>query len=685
VFICPVNELCEIHIVTATFHKKNTDLILRLREGSFESQIIRTIQLPASHIRDNQYTEFRFSSIPQSSGKKYFFEIQSKSSPAAAVWYNPKQTVRQLQLYDENGPIVGIVGFRFFSKIQINNPYEAWILANEPHRIFLEQLSKDQAQFQYHPKISIITPVWNTDERWLRKAIESVIDQVYDNWELCIVDGGSTKSHIKSILKEYAAKEPRIKIQVLAENKGISGNSNAALAMTTGDFIGFLDHDDELTPLSLYAVVEVLNQNPEVNFVYSDEDKIDEKDIRQEPFFKPDWSPDMFLSHNYLCHFSVIRKSLVDSVGGFREGYDGAQDYDLFLRITEKIHPSTIFHIPKILYHWRMIQGSAAGESSAKPYAFTSAKKALADALQRRKTDGDVQDGLFPSSYRICYSICGNPRVSIIIPTKDNVDVLKRCVSSILEKTIYDNYEILLIDNQSVRKETFDYYEQLKPNLKIRIFSYDKPFNYSAINNFAVSQVTTPYILFLNNDTEVITGEWLMAMLEHAQRENIGAVGAKLLYPNNTVQHAGVVIGIMGNPSIGGHAHRHLPYQDHGYFGRADNIQNVSAVTAACLLMKKEIFEQIGGFEEELAIAFNDVDLCLKIRDAGYLIVYTPYAHLYHHESLSRGSEDTVEKLKRFEREVMYIRSKWRVIFEKGDPYYNRNLITDKEDFSIRI
>ena len=332
-----------------------------------------------------------------------------------------------------------------------------------------------------------------------------------------------------------------------------------------------------------------------------------------------------------------------------------------------------------------MIQGSAAGESSAKPYAFTSAKKALADALQRRKTDGDVQDGLFPSSYRICYSICGNPPVSIIIPTKDNVDVLKRCVSSILEKTTYDNYEILLIDNQSIRKETFDYYEHLKPNLKIRILSYDKPFNYSAINNFAVTQATSPYILFLNNDTEVISGEWLIAMLEHAQRENIGAVGAKLLYPNNTVQHAGVVIGIMGNPSIGGHAHRHLPYQDHGYFGRADNIQNVSAVTAACLLMKKEIFEKIGGFEEELAIAFNDVDLCLKIRDAGYLIVYTPYALLYHHESLSRGSEDTVEKLKRFEREVMYIRSKWRVIFEKGDPYYNRNLTTDKEDFSIRI
>jgi glycosyltransferase involved in cell wall biosynthesis/SAM-dependent methyltransferase len=561
--------------------------------------------------------------------------------------------------------------------------YHLWIEKNEPRPEDIDQLKKELRNFSYHPKISIVTPVWNTDEKWLRLAIDSVTNQIYDNWELCIADGGSTKPYIKQVLNEYAQKDSRIKVKFLAENKGIAENSNEALSLATGEFIGFLDHDDELAPFALHEIVSLLNQNQNIDFVYSDEDKIDQSGNRKDPFFKPDWSPDLFLSQNYLCHLSIIRKTVIDNVEGFRTGYDGSQDYDLFLRCLEKISPSSIAHIPKILYHWRMIPGSAANDVDAKPYAITSAKKALKDALQRR-----VQDGIFPSSYRIRYAIQNNPLVSIIIPTKDNVDILKQCVHSILEKTDYNNYEIVIVDNQSKDLKTFEYYNSLKTNLKIKILHFDNPFNFSAINNYAVTQVDSSYILFLNNDTEVISGEWLSAMLEHAQRGYVGAVGAKLLYPNNLIQHAGVILGITGNPGqkgVAGHSHRYLPSDSTGYFLRSQIIGNYSAVTAACLIMRKEVFKEIGGFNEELAFAFNDVDLCLRIRSKGYLIVYTPYSLLYHHESLSRGYEDTPEKQARFSREVTLIREKWGTIIDKGDPYYNPNLTLNREDVSIRL
>jgi len=572
---------------------------------------------------------------------------------------------------------------RFVHKDKKLNGYQLWIEKNEPRREDVGRIKKEVQNFSYLPKISIISPIWNTDEKWLRLAIESVINQIYDNWELCIVDGGSTRPHIKKVLNEYAGKDSRIKVKFLEENKGIAGNSNEALALATGDFVGFLDHDDELAPFSLYEVVKLLNQHQNLHFIYSDEDKMNEKGVRKDAFFKPDWSPDMFLSHNYLCHFSVIRRSLVDAVGRFRNGYDGSQDYDLFLRVTEKISDKEISHIPKILYHWRMIEGSAAYQSSAKPYAFISAKKALKDALIRRGILGEVSDGLFPSSYRIRYTIQNYPKISIIIPTKDKVEILQKCVLSILEKTSYQNYEIVITDNQSVEQKTFDYYENLKNNTKVRLLTYDKPFNFSAINNYAVSQVESPYVLLLNNDTEVISEEWLTAMLEHAQRKDVGAVGAKLLYPGNTIQHAGIIVGIIGNPPVGGHLHRYLPDYHPGYFGRASHIQNVSAITAACMMMRKEVFEEVGGFDENLAVAFNDVDLCLKIREKAYLIIYTPYAKLFHHESLSRGYEDSPEKQKRFVQEVHYLRTRWGDVIDRGDPYYNENLTKKKEDFSF--
>ncbi len=561
--------------------------------------------------------------------------------------------------------------------------YKLWIEKNEPKEKDLIEMKKEIDKFKYKPKISIIMPTWNPEEIWLKKAIDSVINQIYENWELCIADGGSNEPHVKKVLKMYFEKDKRIKIKFLEKNLGIAGNSNEALKLATGDFIGLLDHDDELAPFALYEVVKLLNKNPEIDFIYSDEDKINEEGKRVKPFFKPDYSPDMFLSYNYIAHFTVIRKSLIDKVKGFRLGYDGSQDYDLFLRVLECT--DKIAHIPKILYHWRMTKTSAATSTSAKPYAYEAAKRALKDAMERRKVEIEgVFDGLKIGTYRVKYKINGSPEVSIIIPTKDKVEVLRECIESILAKTEYKHFKIFIVDNNSQEKKTFDYYETIKNHPKIKILEYNKPFNFSAINNFAVSKVDTEFILFLNNDTKVITSEWLSAMVEHIQRKEVGAVGAKLLYPDNTIQHAGVILGLgAGEYRIAGHSHKHIKDSKNGYFYRPHVIQNLSAVTGACMLTKRSLFIEMGGFDEKnLSIAFNDVDYCLKLRNKGYLIVYTPYAVLYHYESLSRGYEDTPEKEQRFLKEMEYMFKKWGEILE-NDPYYNPNLSKRSEKFVI--
>ena len=687
-FLFPANKLNELKILTATYQQKNSDLILYLRENSMAGPIIRKVRVKWKNILDNDYTSFRFKPIKDSAGKTFFFALKSMGVPSAAVWYDPEISLDEVQLLKNGAVIAGSINFQAFAYLKVKDPYEIWIQRNEPTKEKMEAYKKESRCFNYRPKISIVTPVWNIEEKLLRAAIESAINQVYDNWELCVADGGSTNPSVEKVLKEYAEKDSRIKIKFLIENKGIAVNSNEALSLATGEFVTFLDHDDELAPFALYEVVKLLDDNVELDFIYSDEDKITTKGIRIDPFFKPNWSPDMFLSHNYLCHLSVIRKDLVDIVGGFREGYDGSQDYDLFLRVTELIDEKRIAHIPTILYHWRLVLGSAAELVSAKPYALVAAKKALDDALARRGIEGEVSDGLFTSSYRVRYKIIGSPKVSIIIPTKDKVNILKTCVESIIEKTDYKNYEIVIVDNQSKEEETFAYYDKIKNNREIKILEYTRPFNFSAINNYAASEVDAEYILFLNNDTEVISNEWLSAMLEHAQRKEIGAVGAKLLYPNNTIQHAGVILGITGTPGkkgVAGHSHKYLPNTEYGYFLKAHLIENISAVTAACMMLRKGVFEEVGGFDEIMSIAFNDVDLCLKIRERGYLIVYTPYAKLYHYESLSRGYEDNPEKQTRFLNEVEYMREKWGHAIDEGDPYYNPNLTLDKEDFSIKL
>ena len=550
----------------------------------------------------------------------------------------------------------------------------------------LDDMRSELKSFKYTPKISIITPVYNVDNIWLEKAINSVIDQVYENWELCLVDDASIKDHIKITLEKYRELDQRIKVRYLRENQGISGASNEGLSMATGDFIGLLDHDDELSLNALFEVVKLLQEHPEADMIYSDEDHVTVKGTHIDPYFKPDWSPDLFLSNMYTCHFGVYRKKLVEEMEGFRKGYEGSQDYDLVLRLTEKT--DYIYHIPKILYHWRNIPGSTSVRYEAKSYADTNARKALEDALKRRNVCAIVLTGKIPGSFRIKREIIDNPRVSIIIPTKDSADRLKKCIDSIKKKTSYKNYEIIVINNNSTEDRTFEYLEEISKSPDITILKYDIPFNFSAINNFAALNSNGEYLLFLNNDTEVISDDWLSAMIEHAQRKEVGAVGCKLLYPDNTIQHAGLILGISGIPGkagVGGHSHKHILDAAPGYYGRPHVIQNLSAVTAACVMIRKNTFNEIGGFDEKFAVAFNDVDLCLNIRDKGYLIVYTPYAVLYHHESLSRGYEDTPEKKVRFGKEFDAMREKWGVVIDKGDPYYNPNLSLDSEDFRIRI
>ncbi len=554
--------------------------------------------------------------------------------------------------------------------------YRMWIRKNETWD--RQEIAKEIKAFKYKPKISIITPVYNVEPKWLDKCINSVISQYYDNWELCLYDDASTNKETIDCLKKWeGASNPKIKVSFGKENLHISGASNEALRMAIGEFVALLDNDDELSPNALYEVVKLLNEHPDADMIYSDEDKITTKGKRMEPFFKPDWSPDLFLSMMYTCHLGVYRKKIIMEIGGFREGYEGSQDYDLVLRFIEKTTPEKILHIPKVLYHWRQIPGSAAAEVDAKGYATINALKALNDYLLRNGIDGEAVEGLSPGRYRVKRVIKGNPKVSIIVPFRDQMEVLKKCVSSILEKTDYKNYEILLVDNQSSEDQTLDYLRSLSGHKDIIQLSYNNPFNYSAINNFAADKAKGEYLLFLNNDTEVVSSEWLTSMLEHAQRAEVGVVGAKLIYPNNTIQHAGVVMGLGG---VADHIYNGMPMTSPGYMGQLSVIRNYSAVTAACMLTKKSLFEKTGGFDEEnLTVAFNDIDFCLKIRELGFLVVFTPYALLYHHESLLRGNDvELAQKDKaaraRIDSENNYMKEKWADYIE-NDPYYNKNLI----------
>ncbi len=560
-----------------------------------------------------------------------------------------------------------------------DTPYKKWIKNIEKKQKTLEyqDIEKKIKKLSYQPKISVIFPVFNTDEIFLRKAIFSVIEQYYQNWELCIVDDRSERVIIKKILNEFGNRDPRIKVKILEKNLGISGATNEAVGMASGEFIAFLDHDDELEPEAFYENIKLLNENKELDLIYSDDDKIDENGFRYDPQFKPDWSPELLLSYCYVSHLKILRKKLFVDLGGFRDKFNGSQDYDFLLRLAEKT--DKVGHISKVLYHWRSIPGSVAHSSAEKPASIERGRMAVEEALDRRGIKATVSIPDFAERSKIgVYKIDFDPRkyqdmVTIIIPTKDNVSILKRCIDSIRSKTNYSNYEILVINNNSVEKQTFQYLKD--QNIRTIDIKTDK-FNFSKINNMAVEQVKSEFVLFLNNDTEIISPNWLLEMVGSMQiSKKIGAVGAKLIYFDGRIQHAGVLLGLHDNSA--GHAHKLAHKDDPGYLCYASVLRNYSAVTAACLLTRKSLFNRVGGFDEKkLSVSYNDVDFCLKLLRLGYRIVYNPGATLYHHEGKSRGFTDNPDELNHF-------KNTWKEHIV-DDPHYNINLSLENEKFEIK-
>lgn len=539
-------------------------------------------------------------------------------------------------------------------------------------------------------KISILVPLYNTPEPFLRDMITSVLNQTYQNWELCLADGSDAEhEEVGRICREYLEKDSRIVYQKLLKNEGISGNTNECLKLATGEYIGLFDHDDILHPSTLYEYVKAVNEQ-DADYIYCDETTFKNGDINKmlTMHFKPDYAVDNLRANNYICHFSVFAKRLLEGEELFRSRFDGSQDHDMILRMTDRA--KHIVHIPKLLYYWRCHEGSVASGIDAKPYVVAAAKGAVADHLKRHGfTHFQITSTrAFETIFKIRYEIIGDPMISIVIPNKDHAADLKRCITSILEKSTYENYEIVVVENGSETKEIFDYYTSLKDYDNIRVVTYEKPegqngFNYSAVNNFGVKQTKGDYILLLNNDTEVITVNWMEELLMYAQREDVGAAGAKLYYGNKTIQHAGVVLQL-GAHRTAGHSHYGQSRENLGYMGRLCYAQNVSAVTGACLLVKKSLFKEVGGLDESFAISLNDVDFCLKLREKGLLNVFTPFAELYHYESVSRGLDDSGEKAERYNRESAHFREKWKTVLEKGDPYYNPNFSLDRSDFALK-
>ncbi len=559
--------------------------------------------------------------------------------------------------------------------------YERWELA---HRVGLSDVRRMRdllPLLALRPTFSILMPVYNTPQKYLRAAIESVIAQVYPDWELCIVDDASPDPEVRELIEDYARDEKRIKPVFRASNGHIAATSNSALAAATGDFVVLFDHDDLLTVDALFENALAVNRRPDVDVIYSDEDKIDDYGRLRDPYFKPDWSPDSLLSRNYVSHLGTYRRSLVERAGGFRVGFEGSQDYDLVLRVTELT--KNVAHIPRVLYHWRVHPESTASARGQKDYAYEAAVRALHEALERRGEPGRIEThDRMPGIYTIRYALRRPGRVSIIMPTRDHGDDVDRCLRSIFERSTYQDFEVVLVDNGTRDRaslHTFGAWAEREP--RVKVVPYDVPFNFSRINNFGAQQSSGEYLLLLNNDTEVITPDWIEAMVEQAQRPSIGAVGAKLLYDDGTVQHAGVIIGLGG---VAGHSHKYFPGDAPGYFGTLQTVNNFSAVTAACLMVRRAVFAELGGFDEALQIAFNDVDFCLRVQAAGYYNVYLPHVELYHHESRSRGHEDTPAKQARFLGELRTMQARWSTD-TMPDPHYSVNLTRDTEDFSIGV
>lgn len=560
--------------------------------------------------------------------------------------------------------------------------YGEWYDLTKPSE---EELEKQrQTVFPYQPKLSIVIPAYKTPEKYLREMLDSILHQTYRNWEVCVANG-SPKGEgriVEKVMKQYTEKDDRFRYCNLGENLGISGNTNAAIEMADGDYIVLADHDDTLPEHALFEVAAAVNDHPACDVIYSDEDKLDmDGGALFDPHFKPDFNPDLLTSVNYICHLFVVKRELLEKVGGFRHEFDGAQDYDFIFRCTEAARE--IHHIPKVLYHWRCHQDSTASNPESKLYAFEAGARAVMAHYERcgipaRKVEKGVDYGI----YHTTFEIQGTPLVSVVIPSKDHHKDLDLCIRSMIQRATYQNLEFVVIENNSTEQETFDYYERIQKEFpQVRVVTWEREFNYSAINNFGARYAKGEYLLFLNNDTEIIEPSMIEEMLGFCQREDVGITGARLLYQDDTIQHAGVVVGFGG---IAGHTFIGLHEAENSYFHRAMCAQDYSAVTAACMMTKASVFGEVGGFTEELAVAFNDIDYCMKVRAAGKLVVYAPYAKLYHYESKSRGLEDTPEKVARFNREIAIFARRWPKILQEGDPYYNPNLTLRKSNFALR-
>lgn len=593
-----------------------------------------------------------------------------------------KQTLQSaMDFLVENGLKAFVIKSRHkLQGIDSDYDYPEWVSLTKTTEEELAQ--QRECVFDYMPRLSVVIPAYKTPERFLSAMLDSLLAQTYTNWEVCVADGSPKGEGVERVLKRYAMKDERFRYVILGENKGISGNTNAAIEMATGDFIVLADHDDTLAPDALFECVKAINQDPEIDVVYTDEDKLDiDGGELFEPHFKPDFSPDLLTSVNYICHLFVVNHELLLEVGLFKEEFDGAQDYDFILRCTEKARK--ICHIPKALYHWRCHQDSTASNPESKLYAFEAGARAVKAHYDRLGIPvKSVEKGIDYGIYHTTFEITGDPLVSVIIPNKDHSADLDLCMRSLIEKSTYKNLEFIVVENNSSDPATFAYYEKIQKEFEfVHVVTWEKEFNYSAINNFGVTFAKGEYLLFLNNDTELINPESIEEMLGYCQREDVGITGVRLLYSDDTIQHAGVVVGFGG---IAGHTFIGLHKAESSYFNQAMCARNYSAVTAACMMSKRSLFDQVGGFSEDLAVAFNDIDYCMKIRSLNKLVVYAPYALFYHYESKSRGLEDTPEKVERFNREIRKFSEKWPDILRDGDPYYNPNLTLRKSNFALR-
>lgn len=591
----------------------------------------------------------------------------------------PRLLSRALRILRDEGPVA--LAHRVFRTFGPLNNYNSWIkkydALTERDR---DAIGRRLQTLPHQPLISVLMPSYNISERWLRRAIDSVLEQLYSHWELCIADDASTLPQVRPVLNEYRSRDPRIKVVFREQNGHISAASNSALELAHGEFVALMDADDELPEHALYMVIEELNRYPEADLLYSDEDKINEHGKRYGAFFKPDWNPDLFHSQNFISHLGVYRTAWVRRVGGFRLGFEGSQDYDLALRIIEQIPPDNIRHIPHVLYHWRALSTSTALTTGIKEYAASASRKALMAHFERQGVEVDVVP-LGSCCHRVRYSPPASPPlVSLIVPVRDHPELLRTCVQSVLHRTDYAHFEMVIVDNQTVDPRALSLLSELQEDPRVRVMKYDASFNYSSIVNWGVAQSSGEILCLLNNDIRVISSDWLQEMVNHSVRPEIGAVGAMLYYPTGIVQHAGVILGVGG---VAAHAHRGLRKGGQGYFARAALIQNFSAVTAACMAMRRAVFDSVGGFDgEQLPVAFSDVDLCLRIRERGYRILWTPYAQLIHHESASRGPDHHPANQERFKREVEYMKSRWGPVLT-NDPCYNPNLTLMREDFSL--